>query len=125
MIDILCPSAAHAAGISRLAWRITRPETVGGYDATQYLAEWTVAAEGARLHVNPEWVLPIHPRTAEQMADPLDTDGSQSEMAALLLPMVKEPASLARIGAALAAGGTLRMGDLLDELDGARLAAPE
>lgn len=112
MIAITLPSAEIAQAISRGMWRLSRPEAVCGDDTTHYLAE-TV---GSVLIADPDWRLPIHPLVIAELADPADTSGTQTLLAALLMPLLREPAGLGRVAALIMAGGVLRVGDVISEL---------
>ena len=122
MIAITLPDAATARAISRGMWRLSRPESVAeaADDVTEYLAP----VIGTALLVDPEWTLPIHPRVTAQLLDPADAAGTQAELAALLVPLLANPADLVTVAAMLAAGGTLRVGDLLALLRPALVGPP-
>lgn len=109
MIAITLPDEATAAAISRGLWTLHRPETVGEAETTREFAP----RSGAVLLVDPEWALPIHPAVSAQLADPTDAAGSQAALAALLGPLLANPANLATVGGWIAAGGALRIGDLV------------
>jgi hypothetical protein len=115
MITIRLPSAAHAGAVSRGLWLLSRPEQVNGAQDTQILASWDVQKDGtALLIIDPNTTLPIHPAVVAQITDPADKDGSQAQMAALLGPLLADPASgLAAAAGLIAKGGVLAMGDLL------------
>lgn len=112
MIAITLPSAEIAQAVSRGMWRLSRPEAIRNGDATLYLAE----VVGNVLVADPEWELPIHPLVISELSDPADASGTQSLMAALLMPLLREPAGLGRVVALLMAGGVLRVGDVIAEL---------
>lgn len=112
MIAITLPSSEVAQAVSRGMWRLSRPEAVRNGDATLYLAE----ARGAVLIADPEWLLPIHPLVISELSDPADASGTQALLAALLMPLLREPAGLGRVAGLIMAGGVLRVGDVIAEL---------
>lgn len=112
MIAITLPSVEIAQAISRGMWRLSRPEAIRNGDATLYLAE----TRGNVLIADPEWLLPIHPLVIEELSDPTDASGTQALLAALLMPLLREPAGLGRVAALIMAGGVLRVGDVISEL---------
>jgi hypothetical protein len=124
MISLRLPSEAAARAVSRGLWLIARPEAVNGPEDTQFLAQWEVQKDGtALLVIDPAWTLPIHPAVVAQITDPADKEGSQAQMAALLGPLLADPASgLAAAAGLIAKGGTLAMDELLPLIQSALVA---
>ena len=122
MIAITLPDAETAQAISRGMWLLSRPESVA--EAAGDVTEALAPVVGTALLVDPEGTLPIHPRVTAQLLDPADADGTQAKLAALLVPLLADAADLATVAAMLAAGGTLRVGDLLALLRPALVGPP-
>ncbi len=115
MIALRLSSEAAAQAVSRGLWLLSRPESVGATETTQYLASWEAQEDGtALLILDPAWTLPIHPDVVAQILDPEDTHGSQAAVAALLGPLLTDFAEgVATTGGLIAAGGDLALSDLL------------
>jgi hypothetical protein len=114
MIAISFRSEDAARAVSRGLFLLSRPARFVD-EGTLYLATVFAQPDGtAVLLIDPGMLLPIHPDVAAQITDPADKDGSRAQMAALLGPLLADPASgLATAAGLIAKGGTLAMDELL------------
>jgi hypothetical protein len=114
MIAIRFSSEGEARAVSRGLYLLSRPERFTD-DGALYLATVKPQKDAtALLILDPEWTLPIHADVVAQITDPADAEGSQAQMAALLGPLLADPAiGLAAAAGLIAKGGVLAMGDLL------------